>query len=422
MKKVFLTAATSLVIFCLVVLLPGCLKDSCQNTYRIYMPVYKTLTQARAEMKSNAPQTLQNTGKIYVFGNYIFLNELNKGIHVIDNSNPSSPRNINFINIPNNVDLAVKGNYLYADSYSDIIVFDISNPANVTPVKFMNNVIKDRNAYWFGNRTNPDSIMVLVGHTEKDTTVDCAVYQGWVNCPSCSMLYSSGVGTPAFYTAAPQVGVGGSMARFTITNDYLYAVSNSDLYSINISTPDNPQQANTKKLGWNIETIYPFQNKLFIGSRTGMFIYDLSNPSNPVQQAQFSHFTSCDPVIADGQFAYVTLSSGNTCQGNINELDVIDISNLSSPVLKKTYSLTNPHGLSKDGNYLFICDGSDGLKIYNANNPVNIQLIKQIKELETYDVIAMNGRAIVVAKNGLYQYNYSNPDNITQISKISISK
>src|SRR5215208_6306238 len=111
MKKVFLTVASSLVIFCLVVLLPGCLKDSCRNTYRIYMPVYKTLTQARADMKSNAPQTLQNTGKIYVFGNYIFLNELNKGIHVIDNSNPSSPRNMNFINIPNNVDLAVKGNY-----------------------------------------------------------------------------------------------------------------------------------------------------------------------------------------------------------------------------------------------------------------------------------------------------------------------
>jgi hypothetical protein len=120
----------------------GCLKDDCRRTYTLYQPIYKSLTQVRADMKSTTPAALENTGKLNVFGSYIFLNEVGKGIHVIDNSNPASPRNISFINIPNNVDLAIKGSYLYADSYSDIIVFDISNPANVTPVRFMDNVMK----------------------------------------------------------------------------------------------------------------------------------------------------------------------------------------------------------------------------------------------------------------------------------------
>ena len=54
-------------------------------------------------------------------------------------------------------------------------------------------------------------------------------------------------------------------------------------------------------------------NRLFIGSQTGMFIYNLSNPDNPVQDGQFNHVRSCDPVIADEKYAYVTLRSGS-CQ------------------------------------------------------------------------------------------------------------
>jgi hypothetical protein len=91
-------------------------------------------------------------------------------------------------------------------------------------------------------------------------------------------------------------------------------------------------------------------------------------------------------------------------------------------VLVKTYPLTNPHGLSKDGDLLFICDGAAGLKIYNAGNASNLQMIKQITGAETYDVIAWNNIALVVAKDGLYQYDYSDVNNIQLKSKISIAK
>lgn len=419
MKKIFrfmyvaITAAALLA-------LQGCLKDDCTRTYRMYQPIYKSLTQVRADMKSTTPQALKNTGKLNVVGDYIFLNEVSKGIHVIDNSNPSAPKNIGFINIPNNVDIAVKGSYLYADSYSDVIVFDISSPTNVKPVKFMNNVMKEKNVYWYSGITNADSISVVIGYTEKDTTVDCNTYNRWANCPSCSAgLFSSSQA----YAAPPQaIGVGGSMASFTIAADYLYAVSSQSLYCINITDGANPQQTAVKALGWGIETIYPFQNKLFIGSRTGMFIYDLTNPANPSAQGQFSHATRCDPVIADAQYAYVTLRGGTACNGVTSELEVIDISNLSAPVLKARHNLNNPYGLSKDGATLFVCDGKEGLKVYNASAPLNLQLIKEIKGLETYDVIAMDNRAIVVAKDGLYQYDYSNPANIVQVSKLSITK
>lgn len=419
MKKFLRLPAAAVICATILFVLQGCLKDTYRETYTIYMPVYKTLTDVRANMKGGPAQPLQNTGKLNIFGNYIFLNEVNEGIHIIDNTNPASPKNIAFISIPNNMDLAVKGKYLYADSYSDIVVFDISNPTNVRPVKFLDNVIREKNRYWISSQTNPDSIKVVVDYIARDTTVSGSEYRRWNNCSSC--MYASADRSVFFSTAAPQTGVGGSTSRFTIVNDYMYAVSNSELYAISIANGDNPQLTATKNMGWNIETIYPFKDRLFIGSRNGMFIYSLSNPASPTQLSQFTHATSCDPVIADDNYAYVTLRTGTTCNGNINQLDVLDVSNLSAPSLKKTVMMSNPHGLSKDGDKLFICDGTAGLKLYDVSTPSNPKLLQQVDGLETFDVIAMGGRAIVVAKDGLYQFDYSG-NSVSQISKLSIQK
>jgi hypothetical protein len=220
---------------------------------------------------------------------------------------------------------------------------------------------------------------------------------------------------------ASPIGIGGSMARFTIVNERLYTVGQSDLNVFNISTT-NPEFVTKKNIGWNIETIYPFKDKLFIGSATGMFIYDISNASNPALQGRFSHVASCDPVIADDQYAYVTLRSGTQCQGFTNQLEVINIDNLNSPQLVKTYQMTNPHGLSKDGTTLFICDGKAGVKIYNSSDVKNLQLIMAIGDMESYDVIAYNDIALIVAKDGLYQYSYSNLNSIQLLSKITLAK
>jgi exopolysaccharide biosynthesis protein len=106
------------------------------------------------------------------------------------------------------------------------------------------------------------------------------------------------------------------------------------------------------------------------------------------------------------------------CRGAINELKIIDIKDVANPVDVMSYALTHPIGLSKDGNILLICDGKDGLKIYNAANVNSLQLIKHLNDAIDYDVIAQNGIAIVVASNGIYQYDYTDLANIHLISKL----
>lgn len=428
MRKYFsLLPVTILLLSFTAIILPACVKDKCTSRYSYWEPVYKTKAEVRANIKNNASKEIERPGKIYIRGNYIFLNEVDKGVHIIDNSNPAAPRQVSFIDIPGNLDMAVKGNILYADFYTDLVAIDISNPQSVLVKKFAENIFPER--VW-GNGFSPNPNMVIADWIKKDTVVpiDCnrgpgGFFGGGPNVRTDVLFLSSsspsspvGVNSSA---SSPQ-GVGGSMARFTIVNDYMYAVSNNSLNVVSISNPADPVFNNRVNIGWGIETIYPFNNRLFIGSNTGMFVYDIANPTAPVQLSNFTHVRSCDPVIADNNNAFVTLRSGTICQGFTNQLDVLDISNINSPVLKKTYPMSNPHGLSKDGNTLIICDGKAGLKFYNAADVNDLKLLTTISSGETFDVIAMNGWALVVSDDGLYQYDYSSLNNIRLLSKLTV--
>ena len=286
MKRPLLLGLQLLVTVTLALFITNCDKEDCARSYTIYDPIYTSLTQVRANMKSNPAQALKNPGKIYIYGNYIFLNESNEGIHIIDNTNPSTPKNLAFVPVPGNIDLAVKGNILFADSYSDLVAFDISNPLNVTAKKFVNNVFPYRNVYYayYGDAVtaNPDSIRVITGWKTHDTVVSCG-NGGDPRVYDYMSLASASAGGYSTQRAASN-GQGGSMARFTLMNDYLYTVSYRELYSFNVSTPQDPKYINKSVIPDNqmIETIYPFKNKLFIGSTTGMYIYDVSTPGSPV--------------------------------------------------------------------------------------------------------------------------------------------
>ncbi|HEX3767232.1 MAG TPA: hypothetical protein VHT72_02605 [Puia sp.] len=408
-------------------LFTGCMKDKITRTYKISTPIYEVLTKFREAIKSQPAMDIGVAGKITVDGNYIYLSEPYKGIHVIDNSNPSSPKNVSYINIPGNEDMAITGKTLYADAYGDLVTFDISNPLDVVAKNFATNVFPDHSIYYYatgintGAVMNPDSINVIIGYTTRDTTVDynpSEVYPVYSGCPSCSFLATPSSAAPA--AAVPnKTATNGSTARFSIINKFLYTVGYSMLTTFDISNTFAPAQTGTVQVDPHVETIYPLKNRLFVGSNNGMFMYDVqSAPSTPALIGQFTHVRGCDPVIADDNYAYVTLNDSSACLGSANELQIIDIHDVSNATEIKFYQLTHPVGLSKDGNILFVCDGKDGLKIYNADDVKNLQLIKQLNDATDYDVVAQNGIAIVVASNGIYEYDYSDLTNIHLLGRL----
>ncbi|MET0464508.1 MAG: hypothetical protein ABW007_15185 [Chitinophagaceae bacterium] len=399
-------------------LLAGCLKDKVTRTYTIFTPVYKEKSQVLAEViKPLSGRSVHNAGKIYAYGNYLFVNEINEGVHIIDNSDPQSPVSKSFISIPGNVDIAVKGDILYADIYSDMIALDISNPLQAKITKVTSNLFPERsyvgsNGWYF----NGDTSRYIVGWTRKDTTV---AYESPEMCRGCGIVFDNFNTFASASSNGATVGIAGSMARFAVVNNYMYAVGMYSLKVIDLATPASPAYKKDVSIGSGIETIFPFKDKLFIGSNNAMYIYDISVAETPKYTGSFQHVRSCDPVVTDGTHAYVTLRAGNFC-GNITEsrLEILDVTNLTAPKLVKNYPLKNPYGLAKDGNLLWICDGTAGLKLYDVSDPANISLKKLISDVEPFDVIPMNGRLIVSAKEGILQYDYSNPSDIRLISRI----
>ncbi len=246
----------------------ACVKDSGMKKTRVFTPVFKTAENVRAAIKSDKAEDISHPGKIYVLGNYIFMNEIGRGVHIIDNSNPASPVNKAFINIPGNEDIAVKGNTLYADCFTDLMVIDISDPSNVSLKNYVPNIFPDRQ-YVFGYQLS--EYTVITDWVARDTIMEIDVAEGagiWRNGNFYTDKYT--MVEDMFYAAASYdgsknnvtpvpVGVGGSMARFAIMNDHLYTVTTSQLNVLNITNSAAPQWNKTVSLNSFIETIYPFK-------------------------------------------------------------------------------------------------------------------------------------------------------------------
>jgi ankyrin repeat protein len=214
-------------------------------------------------------------------------------------------------------------------------------------------------------------------------------------------------------------GKGGSLARFAIVDNYLYTLSGSNMQLYDISNPAKPIVWKKIEVGWDIETIFPYEDKLFIGGQRGMYIYDNSDPAQPIQISKFAHVTSCDPVVVEDDTAFVTLRGGTRCGGQNNRLEIIDISNTRKPHLIAAYPMDGPYGLGIDRGLLFICDGNAGLKLFDATKPKALKLVRRFSGLKTLDVILHRDIAIVVGETGLHQYDYRELAKMKLISVIN---
>lgn len=408
-----------------VALFSGCLRDECtsEQTYIRFDPIYKPLSEIRTDISVEAARSLKAPGKIYSFGNYLFINEKQEGIHVIDNSDPAHPQTLAFWKIPGNVDMAIRGNYLYVDQYIDLLTIDISDMQHPTLVCRAENVFP---IYTFDpvNGFVVDYKQTEV--TEKLKCNDTRVNQVWFM--EGDMLWVNGgvrkettsgnfSGMPT--AAAAATGVGGSFARFGLADEYLYTIDTWMLRSWSLASPSCPARADSIWLGWNAETIFPWKDKLFVGTQTGVIIFDNSNPAHPAQEAAFSHASGCDPVVCDDQYAYVTIHDGTTCNGTFNQLDIIGIDKLPEANLLKTYQMKRPFGLSITNEHLFLCD--DGLKIYDKTDPLDLKELSHITGISTYDVIAFSdSHLLLIGDDGFFQYDVSDPSAPKQLSLIPV--
>ncbi|MDR1562114.1 MAG: hypothetical protein LBS54_03360 [Dysgonamonadaceae bacterium] len=388
--------------------------------YQVNEPVFMSESVFRNSVKvSKQPKQINSHGKICFYQGFLFISEPEAGIHIIDNNNPASPVSVGFIELIGNADIAVQDDRLYADALIDLVWFDISNPTdpklegrleNVFPEALppVNNNMGCETIYNADGSRKP-GIVVRWKLKTKEITAETYVSQEY----------------EVTNTTGYSRGINGSMSKFALYADHLYAASGSNMEIFDLKS-GKPEKAFSGTLPYlyQVETMFSYKDNLFLGMPSGMVIYSLKNPVKPKYCSIVLHIDGCDPVVVDNDLAYITVRSGNLCGQDINELFIVDVTDVNKPSQPLVhYAMNNPKGLGIDSDrqILFLCD--DGLKAFRITDDPQTLIankLTHLKGMDGYDLIPYNDILMMIADDGLYQYDYSDPENIRQISVIPV--
>lgn len=413
--------------FCIIsISLTSCLSDECteQRSYFRYDPVYMTASQFRVNVSTEPAKALENPGKMYFYKDFLFINQKGEGVHIYDNSDKNNPTFVTFYNIPGNFDIVIKDDLLVADNVIDLITIDISDIYNPLTINRIEDYKGDYS--WVTNDNHTYHTYSIASPVKE--IVDCSDtnfgFDNFWRGDVFFTLENSSVVLDANGSnnwSGSSVGIGGSTSRFTIKGDYLYTVSYSDLLSYEFKNGNAPIFKSSNNLGWNIETIYPYKDNLFIGSQSGMFIFGLTNPENPNKISTFEHARACDPVVVSGNTAFVTLRDGSECTGFLNQLDVIDISDLTNPTLIKSYSMKNPNGMAVNGDKLYLSESAFGIKVLDISDNSKVKELAWDKNKASSDLIYLGDNKLMsIGSDGFHQFDVSDDNTLKEISHIPV--
>lgn len=391
--------------------------------YSINEPVFMSVTEFRNSVKvTDEVVAITKRGKICFYKDYLYISSPDKGIHIVDNRDPASPRMAGFIELIGNEDLSIKDDKLYADSYVDLVWFDISNPEKPE--------LEGRveNAFRYALPTLENGYGFDYGMCFSEEAKAKGIVVGWEPKEREETVYHYPINGGDIYYEAAAVsggsgqGVNGSMARFSIYGKYLYTVERNIMCVFDLSGDKPVLATNDLWLQRDVETLFNYEDKMFMGTPSGMLVYSLEDPVAPKYRSSINHVFGCDPVVVEDDRAYVTIHSGNICGQNANELMVIDVSDVDHPNLLVTYGMKCPKGLGIDQGTLFLCD--EGLKIYDAKDPMTLMANQLVHYtgMDGYDVIPHKNTLMMIADDGLYQYDYSNLQAITPLSKLRMGE
>lgn len=214
-------------------------------------------------------------------------------------------------------------------------------------------------------------------------------------------------------------GQGGSTAKFTLANNHLYLVTENALFTYSLDNPSEPEYKSQITVWGNVETLFSMNSHLFLGTQNGVVIYSIANPNNPTLVSTYAHVTSCDPVVAQNNFAYSTLRTASRCNRGVNRLDVINITNMAQPLRELSLQMANPQGLGITQDFLFVCDNSN-IRSYSLSNPSSPEHITDMYFEGCFDVIINGDVLIATSSTGVRQYTIETNGTLTTLGTISV--
>jgi len=133
MNRVFL------ILIGLVFLLSSCKDEFIGHSGMGKAPIYLPTSDLN-DIGSLPAQPVIQSGPIFLIGDFFYMIETGKGIHIFDISDDQTENSLVFIKIPAVTDFTIDGNFLYADSWKDLVSLDITDIYNVILLNRTENV------------------------------------------------------------------------------------------------------------------------------------------------------------------------------------------------------------------------------------------------------------------------------------------
>jgi hypothetical protein len=347
-------------------------------------------------------------GKIYLTDTHLFVSELFKGINIYDITDVHNIHSAGYLTIDGNSDMVISGHTLYADCYEDLLIFDLSDPAHPALKDSVPNIFK---VSWSARQQYVED----PSYESYGGTSGCSG-QGCGNQQTTQPVYMDG-GIRTNTGGGGQTGKSGSTARFVVVGTLLYCIDSQDMIVLDISTPEKPSLVGRVNIGFGIETLFFYKDYFFVGSNTGMLIYDNRDVMLPAKVGEFRHVRACDPVVVEGNRAYVTLRSGARCGQVDPAMHIVDISNVTDSKLLSSYRMDGPIGLTVVDGVAFVCD-QNAVRILDVKDDAKVTELQHIDIQNTYDVIYDKGLLFVVGPMGIYIYDVHDVRNPIPVSTI----
>ncbi|MBK8566267.1 MAG: hypothetical protein IPN76_23745 [Saprospiraceae bacterium] len=394
---------------------------------------------------AESPRPIQAPGRVVSDGAYLFINEKGKGIHLINNADPRNPIKTGFLAIPGNYNFMVNNGILYANSYVDLLVFELASLAPGTiadqlphqPTSRLQHVF---HAFW----QNETSDEVAFTYTAVPTTevLDCGSYGEYVSNNegqlvdiSQKQIFSgnefavvNSLDSTTNFDGISNLLSEATIAQFTILDGKLYAINKDNLEVYDLINPIQPEPLATHNLGIGGIRLLNYENKLAVAFNGGIFVYEVANTAVPSIGYSIPNASACDPIAFKDGLAFVSKNIDSGCLSEENELIVTEIPEINTSSSGREYPMSDPRGLSFREDLLFFCDGSDGLKIFDVSNVAQVtqNMVAHFKDLNAYDVLTMpspSNLIIVVGTDGIYQYDFPSQSTAPTalLSKISFN-
>jgi hypothetical protein len=406
-----------LLFFCVLV---GCKKDtSVPAEVEGLRPIYKKDLPINLPTVSG-PRPLRNIGKIYERGSQIFIVEKGEGVHVFNRFSPTGPYRFYAIDWCQDVAVDYRSR-LYATQISgaaaDISVIDIWNMDNIQ-------LVLRRAIHNVENVENKPPL-------PKD-------YSGYFECPDPTQGPVAGwektmLKNPRCKTKAPEffetrnnsVGQAGSLSSVVEVNGFLYTIGGNHLQTFGI-TPFQEKLTLIDSVASSsvFETIFNYNDLLFVGTRSNMLIYKIQRDGKPGFFRSFQHETDCDPFVANDQLAFTSINASTTCSSNsTNELFITKTQEgyqFIPPDKLASHPMTSPLGLGLRDDILYLCEGAAGLKVIEYQRNGQIKVLHHYKDVHALSVTVLSERLCVVTPTALLLYAYKTNQGLELVSKIPI--